>query len=111
MYILSKEKGNNSNITLTNMETKSSIILGKITIEILDILEKEGISFGETEGRKLTDKWEFKISEETSRELSRKAFKMHKPDRDQRKEPEETTKQANKKIDAMDVLLGLANYV
>ena len=42
MYVVEKERGNNSNITLINQDTKASVIIGKMTMEILDILEEEG---------------------------------------------------------------------
>lgn len=108
MYVVLKEKGNNSNVTLINKSTGASVILGKLTIEILDILEKEGHKFGDLDEIKLTERWELNISDDIGRALSTKAFKMHKPIRDQSKKP--TIKKTNKEIDAMDVLLGLASY-
>lgn len=110
MYRVLKEKGNNAVITLENTETKASIIIGRITMEILAILEKEGIHFGDPTGGTLKDKWEFHISDDTAKELSSKAMRMSKPIRDQRKIKEETPKKNNKHVDAMDVLLGLASY-
>lgn len=109
MYKLLKEKGNNANITLENTDTKASIIIGRISMEILSILkEKEGIHFGSEAGETaLKDKWEFNIEDSTAKELSAKAMRMSKPVRDQRKVQ---IKKENKKIDAMDVLLGLASY-
>jgi len=109
MYKLLKEKGNNANVTLENTDTKASIIIGRISMEILSILkEKEGIHFGsETGETALKDKWEFNIEDSTAKELSAKAMRMSKPIRDQRKVQ---IKKENKKIDAMDVLLGLASY-
>lgn len=109
MYKLLKEKGNNANVTLENTDTKASIIIGRISIEVLSILkEKEGICFGSEAGETtLKDKWEFNIEDSTAKELSAKAMRMSKPIRDQRKVQ---IKKENKKIDAMDVLLGLASY-
>lgn len=109
MYRLLKDKGNNSNLTLENADTKASIIIGRLTMEILSILEeKEDIHFGDLDEEvKLKDKWELHISDETGKMLASKAMSMHKPVRDQRKVQ---IKKDNKKIDAMDVLLGLASY-
>ena len=110
MYKILKEKGNNMNIVLENTETKASIVIGRLTMDILSILEKEGVPFGDSEGEiKLKDKWELTIRDETAKELSAKAMRMSKPIRDQRKVKEEP-KKSNKEIDALDVLLGLANY-
>lgn len=111
MYKVLKERGNNVSITLENTETKASIIIGRLSMDILAILEKEGVHFGDADGDvKLKDKWELHISDETAKELSAKAMRMTKPIRDQRKVKEEEQKKSNKEIDALDVLLGLASY-
>ena len=111
MYRLLKEKGNNLNVILENIDTRAQLNLGRLTIDMLTLLErKEGMTFGEGGTTQLKDEWNFSISEETAKELSEKAMRMSKPIRDQRKHKEEKPKKNNKEIDAMDVLLGLANY-
>lgn len=112
MYKLLKEKGNNVSITLENTETKASIIIGRLSMDILSLLEKEeGIRFGDSDDEiQLKDKWELTIKDETAKELSAKAMRMSKPVRDQSKKSEQVLKKDNKSIDAMDVLLGLASY-
>ena len=111
MYRLIKECGNNLNVILENIDTRAQLNLGRLTIDILTLLEtKEGMTFGEGGKTQLKDEWNFSISEETAKELSEKAMRMSKPIRDQRKHKEEKPKKNNKEIDAMDVLLGLANY-
>ena len=111
MYKVLKEKGNNASVILENTETRASIIIGRLSMDILAILEKDGIHIGDAYGDvKLKDKWELRISDETAKELSAKAMRMSKPIRDQRKVKEEEPKKSNKEIDALDVLLGLANY-
>ena len=111
MYKILKDKGNNMNIVLENTETKASIVIGRLTMDIISILEsKEGVHVGDSEGEiQLKDKWDITIKDETAKELSTKAMRMSKPIRDQRKVKEEP-KKSNKEIDALDVLLGLANY-
>ena len=110
MYRLLKEKGNNLNVILENIDTKAQLNLGRLTVDILALLERgEGMTFGEGGTTQLKDEWNFNISEETAKELSAKAMRMSKPIRDQRKHKEEP-KKSNKEIDALDVLLGLANY-
>jgi hypothetical protein len=109
MYRVLKEKGNNSNVMLENMETKASIIVGRITISLLDILNKAGHKIGD-DGVSLRDEWNFEVNEETGKEIASKAMTMTKPVRDQRKYKVEELKKPNNQIDAMDVLLGLANY-
>ena len=111
MYRLLKEKGNNLNVVLENIDTKAQLNLGRLTIDILTLLEtKEGLTFGDGGKIQLKNEWNFNISEETAKELSEKAMRMSKPIRDQRKHKEEKPKKSNKEIDAMDVLLGLASY-
>lgn len=110
MYRLLKERGNNLNVILENTETHAQLNLGRLTIDILTLLEtNEGMTFGEGGTTQLKDAWDFTISDETAKELSAKAMRMSKPIRDQRKYKEEP-KKSNKEIDAMDVLLGLASY-
>lgn len=109
MYRVLKEKGNNSNVMLENMETKASIIIGKITMDLLRILDEAGHKIGD-DGVALRDEWCFEVNEETGKEIASKAMTMSKPIRDQRKYKVEEPKKDNKHIDAMDVLLGLANY-
>ena len=111
MYKLLKEKGNNLNVILENIDTRAQLNLGRLTIDILTLLEtKEGMTFGEGGTTQLKDAWDFTIKDETAKELSAKAMRMSKPIRDQRKHKEEQPKKSNKEIDAMDVLLGLASY-
>ena len=112
MYRLLKEKGNNICVVLENTETHAQLNLGKLTIDMLSLLEiAEDLTFGEKSGAvQFKDEWDIPIKDETAKELSRKAMRMSKPIRDQRKHKEEEIKKSNKEIDAMDVLLGLANY-
>lgn len=107
MYKLLKEKGNNVNLVLENTETKASIIIGRLSIDILRILEEGGIySKDEDSTPKLKDAWCFTITDEMAKEISAKAMPIEKPVRLKKEEP----KKNNKSIDALDVLLGLANY-
>lgn len=112
MYKILKDNGNNSNVFLENTDTSAQLNLGKLTMGMLHILEKEDFTFGKEDGDiKLKDEWDFPISEDTKKELEKMAMRMTKPDRDQSKaKSEQVAKEKNKKIDAMDVLLGLASY-
>ena len=106
MYKLVKEYGDNLNVILENTETKAQLNLGRLTIDILTLLEtKEGMTFGEGGEFQLKDSWDFIIKAETARELSEKAMRMSKPIRDQRKVKDDK-KKLNKEIDALDVLWG-----
>lgn len=109
-YIVTKEAGNNQNVVLFNDVTSSSVILGRISIDMLEILKEDGHKFDLDE---LTKEWSIKVSDEIGKKLASLASKAKKPIREQKKKltPEEALRKENKKIDALDVLLGLANYV
>ena len=80
MYRISKDKGNNQSITLTNIEARASVALGTLTMDIMGVLEKE-VEFDETkEGAiKLKDKWGFTISDEAGKELAKMASPIKRP--------------------------------
>lgn len=107
MHILSKNS-HDLMLSVFNTDTSSSTVIGKLSIEILELLESEGFEFNkdkdDTEGINLSDKWELKISDELANKLADKAFKIAKPIRHQSK------KLKTQKIDAYDVLFGIANY-
>lgn len=105
MYKVIKEKGYTSNIVVENSDTMATIVIGKTSMEILHILEKEISNIAEIGA---LAEWNFTVSYELASRLAQLTLKMHKPIRHQGHKKEE---QKNKNIDAMDVLLGLANYV
>lgn len=107
MHILSKNS-HDLMLSVFNTNTSSNTVIGKLSIEILELLESEGFKFNkdkdDTDGINLSDKWELKISDELANKLADKAFKIAKPIRHQSK------KLKTQKIDAYDVLFGVANY-
>lgn len=107
MHILSKNS-HDLMLSVFNTDTSSNTVIGKLSIEILELLESEGFKFNkdkdDTDGINLSDKWELKISDELANKLADKAFKIAKPIRHQSK------KSKTQKIDAYDVLFGIANY-
>ena len=114
MYKVIQESGNNANITLKNTETNAEVIIGRLSMEIVNILDKAGHSINTEAEDSLNykDAWDITISEDTKNELQRLAMRMMKPKRVkvQAEEKEAQKKIENKTIDAMDVLLGLAKY-
>lgn len=112
-YKVLKEKGHSKTITLENTETHASLIIGRVTPSLLGVLkEYEDITTGREDGElNVNDAWDFLIKDETSKALSRLAMRMEKPVRDQsNKAKVEIKKQSNKTIDALDIILGRANY-
>ena len=117
MYRINKDKGNNQNITLTNVETKASVIIGKLTMSILSMLEKEvkiDTGKGDDTGIKLKDKWDFTISDEAGKELASMASAIKKPIRNQSKTASEQTQPIQKHkttsgrevVDVFDLIFG-----
>lgn len=112
MYRVIKEAGNNQNLFLENTDTKAQLNLGRVSVEILHILEKDGHSFGGSDIQ-YKDAWNLTVSDSTKAELERKAYKISRPvksDKTATVVPTPEPKKVNKNIDAMDVLLGLASY-
>ena len=120
MYRINKDKGNNQNITLTNVETKASVIIGKLTMGIMGVLEKE-VEFDETKEHtiKLKDKWDFTISDEAGKELAKMASPIKRPVRtkttsrpstaeSEQTQPiqRKTTKSGREVVDVFDLIFG-----
>ena len=118
MYRINKDKGNNQNITLTNVETKASVIIGKLTMAIMGILEKE-VEFDETKEHtiKLKDKWDFTVSDEAGKELAKMASPIKRPVRAKTSRPStaseqtqpiqrKTTKSGREVVDVFDLIFG-----
>ena len=120
MYRLNKDTGNNQNITLTNVEAKASVIIGKLTMDIMRILEKE-VEFDESKQHtiKLKDKWDFTISDEAGKELAKMASPIKRPIRakttsrpstaeSEQTQPiqRKTTKSGREVVDVFDLIFG-----
>ena len=115
MYRINKDKGNNQNITLTNVETKASVIIGKLTMAIMGVLEKE-VEFDEAKEDtiKLKDKWDFTISDEAGKELAKMASPIKRPVRAKTtsqsassEQPQrKTTKSGREVVDVFDLIFG-----
>lgn len=105
MYRVVKEKGNNVNVFVENTETKKSINIGRLSLEIIKILEEAGFTFGVAPGDTvLKDNWSLEINSETKDKLSKLAMKMSKPIRDQSKKSEQKAPDAIP--DLFDLIFG-----
>ena len=115
MYRISKDRGNNQNIVLTNVEAKASVMIGKLNMAIMGVLEKE-VEFDESKEHtiKLKDKWDFAISDEAGKELASMASPIKKPIRHQSKTASEQTqpiqkhktKSGKEVVDVFDLIFG-----
>lgn len=118
MYVLTKPKNRYSSVTLINDTTNQTYTLGQIRIPWLDFIsEQEGIKFNTDTDDSISmyDEWHITISPETAAGLMKLASPIHKrikikDDASPKQTLKDIKKQANKKVDAMDVLLGLNNY-
>lgn len=112
MYKVLKDTGFLSSIVIENTSTHATVNIGRPSVDILRILSTAGHKVGE-DGLEIRDQWELVVEEEVGKELARSAMTMSRPIRNQRKVKEEqppAPKKDNSQIDAMDVLLGLADY-
>lgn len=117
MYRISKDRGNNQNIMLTNVEAKASVMIGKLNMAIMGVLEKE-VKFdtdkSDGTGIKLKDKWDFTVSDEAGKELASMASPIKKPIRNQSKTASEQTQSVQRKktksgrevVDVFDLIFG-----
>lgn len=105
MYKLIKPTGYVSQVLLENTETKAYLGLD-LDMELLHIMEKH---IDKDTMPKPVEEWNLEIDNELKDELRGLAMKMKKPVR-AKAEKKEEPKKPNREINAMDVLLGLANY-
>lgn len=123
MFQLLKDRGNNINLTLYDTTTCTYFNIGRLNMSILTILEEEGFKFNSEgiEGLSLVDTWELNISEETAKRLKKTTLPNLKlkpgetigdmVDREYEEKLKKEKRDANLKIDAMDVILGIASYI
>ena len=123
MFQLLKDRGNNINLTLYDTTTCTYFNIGRLNTSILTILEEEGFKFNSEgiEGLSLVDVWELDISEETAKRLKKTTMPNLKlkgnetigdmVDREYEEKLKKEKRDANLKIDAMDVILGIASYI
>lgn len=101
MYRVLKDEGYSKLVSVENTDTHTIINIGALSMKVLEILNR----YGHTEvatGSSL--RWQIEVNKECANELAKLSMQMKAPIRDQRKVKD------NSKVDAMDVLLGLASY-
>lgn len=116
MYRVSKDRGAYENVFLQNTDTMSEINLGRITPELLRILEADGYKFSSTEDKtpgviELKNPWALKISEAVKDELRVLAMPIKKPQRRKVKTEQKqvNTEQKKEIVDVLDIIYGLKN--
>ena len=108
MYKLKKDAGLTATVMIVNTDTKASIMIGTPNIKMKWQLEKLGVAVPEW-----SEAWDIVINNDTAKALVADIIKTTRPTRKVNNDPDDTTsikQKTNKQIDAMDVLLGLAQY-
>lgn len=121
MYKLSKPNGYGGIVTVENTERNTRISLGSATdFELINLLKEElGVETTATDpdhGLDLFKKWNIEIGKDVAKNLCNYTFRIRRPKLSKAKtkiateQPKPEIAQPKKQIDALDVLLGLANY-
>ncbi len=107
MYRVIKPTGYGANVSVENMETHASVMIGGTTRNVMDILREVGFTEDEIN---TSLEWNLEIDQDTAKKLVALTMKMKKPIRDQRKKPTEdkpTTGKVGVDIDAFDLIYGI----
>lgn len=107
MYKVTKSEGNNENVFLENTEDKRSLNIGRLSMEIIKILEEAGFTFGTAAGDiALRNEWSIEVNIDTKDKLAKLAMKMRKPIRDQSKKSEHKAAAPDAIPDLFDLIFG-----
>lgn len=99
MYKVYKPTGNGL-VSVENMDTHASVVIGKANMEIIKVIEEAGY-----EAPVYTDEWNLEVNKECATTLATMAMRMKKPIRDQRKKKEEPKPSAE--VDMFDLIYGI----
>lgn len=107
MYRVVKEKGNNVNVFIENTENKKSLNIGRLTMEMIKILEEAGFTFGTgVDLISMKSEWSMEINTDTKDKLARLAMRMSKPVRDQSKKSEHKSAAPDAIPDLFELIFG-----
>ena len=110
-YLITKPAGLDNLIVLTNKDTDKSIILGRITMPILDIL-KEHAGLSKETGLKLEDEWNIEVTDEVGKLLAHTTMVRHKTPKAKEDKPKEEavasqpSEQKKAPVDLFDLIYG-----
>ena len=111
MYRVSKPKGGLSNITITNEETTSSVILGRFDPKHKIIFDEYDIILPDNR-----EEWSFEVKDEVGKKLAMSCFTGHRPTRAKIQKSEQTVSdesksKPDKKFSAYDYLFGYTDEI
>lgn len=100
---------------IVNTDTNAQIAINKSPMAILKYLKEEKYMCTDDKDNPLdvNDEWNISVTATTANKMAKEALVIRKPIRakvENKEAQKEIIKEQNKKIDAMDVILGLANY-
>lgn len=109
MYKVTKTIGHAKPVAVINTDTMANVIIGAVTMPMLDILKDAGLST-EAGTLDLYNAWDFEVEHDVATQLVKLSLPTSKPIKRKTDDYKPAKKKSNKHIDAMDVLLGLAQY-
>lgn len=111
MYLITKPAGSGNIVTLTNKDTGKSIILGRITMPILDIL-KEHAGLSRETGLNFADEWNIEVTGEVGKLLAHTTMVRHKTPKAKEDKPKQEavasqpSEQKKAPVDLFDLIYG-----
>lgn len=110
MYKVLKGRGGDANIIIQNSDTAETVIIGRVTVSILNtLLKEEGYTTDPSDPSKyieIREPWDLEISESTAKELARIAMPMHRPARKKAEQKEEKPKK-KAPVDVFNLIFGV----
>ena len=103
MYKVFKPKGTGANVSVENMDTMASVIIGRLSLDIVDTIKEGGYEVPD-----YSEEWSIEVNNECAKALASMAMKMKKPIRDQSKKAKDKPKgKIGVEVDAFDLIYGI----
>lgn len=102
MYKVLKPQGYGATVTLENTDTKASLIIGKISVDIIELLKSTHDPLN------ALDTWEIEVNSDEAKALAALTMKMKKPIRDQSKKDKKPEGRIGVEVDAFDLIYGIS---
>ncbi len=103
MYKVYKPKGTSANVSVENTDTMASVIIGRLSLDIVDTIKEGGYEVPD-----YSEEWSIEVNNECAKTLASMAMKMKKPIRDQSKKSKDKPKgKIGVEVDAFDLIYGI----
>lgn len=100
MYKVLKSTGN-GNVVVENTDTKASVVIGKLTLDIVNAIKEGGYEVPD-----YSEEWNIEVNKECATALTSMAMRMKKPVRDQSKKDKPKGK-IGVEVDAFDLIFNI----